>query len=260
MTADNEEFRLEILYALQSGPRRFEELWARVQEVIRSRMTLVRYLKALEDEDVIKKTRASHKTVFYEIMPGERGSWLLAARGPFYGPFYGSDVKWIIRSIRNKAIALHVAINYAFQKTMREEASEPFAKILAGRPRYRPSFIEPKLAKTITKPSKEDWSDSMISFSSRRYRMFLKALRDVLEKYPEHVEAYLRENRWEREHGGRIDILRDVLGQNVSAEERAQIISKAKESSEFKEESQEEYFNRLVRALQKKADPQTEKE
>ena len=252
MTADNEEFRLEILYALQSGPRRFEELWARVQEVIRSRMTLVRYLKALEDEGVIKKTRASHKTVFYEIMPGERGSWLVAAHAPFYGPFYGSDIEWIIRSIRNKAIALHVAINYAFQKTMREEATEPFAKILAGRPRYRPSFIEPKLAKTITKPSKEDWSDSMISFSSRRYRMFLKALRDILEKYPEHVQAYLHDKPWiEDEEQGRrrfgmplikvspLEILTQVLRENMTAEEREQILSKAKESSEFKEESQE---------------------
>jgi hypothetical protein len=230
-------------------------------------MTLVRYLRALEDEGVIKRTRVSHKVVFYEIMQGERGSSLLAAGGGGApgGPFYGSDVEWIIRSIGNKAIALQVAIGYAFQQFMREEATDAPWRILTGRPRYR-LFLEPELSRYPGwKFTKEDWSDGMISWRSRRYRMFLKALRGILEKYPQHVRAYLlrpyqkpsieeSEKPWMREEDrrhGRLDILRRVLEeQNVNAAWRDRVLMAARESSEF--ESQEEYLNRLVRAQQRR--------
>ena len=228
MSADNPEFRLEILYALQSGATRFKELWTRVERagIIRTKMTLVRYLKALEEEGVIKKMRASHKNVFYEIMPGERSSWLLAAGPPW--PLYGHHVEWIIKSMPNKAIALHVAIEYAFNSFMREEATYAPAKILGGRPRYR-RFLVPKLIKS--RYLKQDWSDSMVSWHSRHYRMFLKTLLNLFEKYPKHVQAYLCERPWLREsRRTQLDILRQVLEENVRTTERDQVLTEARES------------------------------
>jgi hypothetical protein len=257
MTADNAEFRFEILYALQSGRKRFEELWTSVRtgEVIRSKITLVRYLKALEQESVIKRTQASHKTVFYEIMPRERGSWVLAAGagGAPGGPFHGLDVEWIIRSIGNKAIALQVAIGYAFRQVMQEETTDAPWRILTGRPRYR-LFLEPEPSRYLgRKSTKQDWSDDIMSWRSRRYWMFLKALRGILEKYPQHVRAYLLRRHQkpsiEEPRHGRLDILRQVLEeQNMSAAWRDRVLMEARESSEFKEE---EYFSRLVRDLQR---------
>ena len=269
-SADNEELRFEILHALQSGPRRFSELQAHVENsgVIQTKKTLARYLRALEQDGVIKRTRVSHKNVVYEIMPGERGSWVLAAGagGAPGGPFYGCDVEWIIRSIGNKAIAHQVAIGYAFQQFIREEATDASWRILTGRPRFR-LFLEPELSRYAGwKSTKQDWSDDIIGWRSRRYRMFLKALRGILEKYPQHVRAYLlrpyqkpsieeSEKAWMREEErrhGRLDILRQVLEeQNVSAAWRDRVLMEARESAEFREESQEEYLSRLVRAQQR---------
>jgi hypothetical protein len=66
--------------------------------------------------------------------------------------------------------------------------------------------------------------------------MFLKTLRGVLEKYPEHVQAYLSEKPCRRQdRGARLDILRRVLAENVSAAERDQVLAKAEQSSEFEE-------------------------
>jgi hypothetical protein len=42
----------------------------------------------------------------------------------------------------------------------------------------------------------EDWSDDMITWSSRRYYIFLKNLRSILRKQPEHVKKYLKQRPW----------------------------------------------------------------
>jgi hypothetical protein len=156
-------------------------------------------LKALEKEGVIKRSRVSHKHVEYEIAAGEQSSWILAAQESAYNPFDIEMFQLILRSIRDKASGMDIALSYAFSRFFEEEITYATAKIMGGMPQYRHAVTESMELKH-TPPDKinEDWSDDMITWSSRRYYMFLKNLRGILLKQPEHVKTYLKEGPWLR--------------------------------------------------------------
>lgn len=66
-------------------------------------------------------------------------------------------------------------------------------------PQYRTALTETMELKHVTREKmNEDWSDDMIMWRSRRYYMFLKNLRSILLKQPEHVKTYLKERPWLR--------------------------------------------------------------
>jgi hypothetical protein len=167
--------------------------------MVHSRVTLSRYLKALEKKGVIKRNRVSHKHVEYEIAAGEESSWVLAAHELDYHPFDIDVFQLILSRIRDKASGLDIALNYAFSRFFEEEINDATAKIMGGMPQYRRTITEAMgLKHTPSDKKDEDWSDDMIMWRSRRYYMFLKNLRSMLLKQPEHVEAYLRERPWPR--------------------------------------------------------------
>lgn len=197
--AEDPDRRYMILYAIQRGAKRFNQIWfdGEVREVIHSRLTLSRYLKALEKEGVINRNPVSHKHVEYEIAAGEQSSWILAAQESGYYPFDIEVFQGILSRIRDKASGLDIALNYAFSRFFEEEINYATAKIMGGMPQYRKAITEAMELKH-TPPDKmdEDWSDDMIMWSSRRYYMFLKNLRSILLKQPEHVKTYLKERPW----------------------------------------------------------------
>lgn len=193
--------RFAVLYAIQRGAKRFNEIWfdGDVRDVIHSRLTLSRYLRALEKEGVIDRRRVSHKHVEYEIAPGEQSSWMLAAHELGGYPFDTDIFHLIVRTVRDKATGLDIALNYAFRRFFEEELNYATAKIMGGMPQYRIALTQAWEFKHISREKiEEDWSDDMITWSSRRYYMFLKNLRSMLQKQPEHVEAYLKERPWLR--------------------------------------------------------------
>jgi hypothetical protein len=199
--AEDPDRRYMILYALERGARRFNEIWfdSEVRDVVHSRLTLSRYLKALEKEGVITRNQVSHKHVEYEISPGEQSSWTLAAHDLGYYPFDIDVFQLILRSIRDKASGLDIALNYAFMRFFEEEINDATAKIMGGMPQYRKALAEAmELKHTPREKIYEDWSDDMITWRSRRYYMFLKNLRSILLKDSEHVKMYLKERPWLR--------------------------------------------------------------
>jgi len=183
-----------ILYAIHRGAKRFNQIWADrdVRDLVHSRTTLSRYLDGLEKEGVVVCKRLSRKNVFYEIAPGEKSSWILAAGGTdVHLPI--SMVQAILK-VGDKAKALDIALNYAFTFFFEQEIRDAAARIMAGNPQFREFFLEGM--KGGHRIVNEDWSDDMISFRSRRYYMFLRNLRTILDKYPEHVIAYLTRKPW----------------------------------------------------------------
>ena len=197
--AEDVDRRFLVLNAIQSGAKRFSEIWTDqlVGEVIHSKVTLSRYLKALENEGVIKRNPVSHKHVEYEIAAGEQSSWALAAHELGNYPFDVNAFQLILRKIRDKASGLDIALHYAFNRFFDEEIDNATAKIMGGMPQYRKALTEAMEFKhTSLDKINEDWSDDMITWRSRRYYMFLKNLRDLLLKEPEHVKAYLKERPW----------------------------------------------------------------
>jgi hypothetical protein len=199
--AGDSDRRFVILYAIQRGAKRFNEIWLdnEVRDLIHSRLTLSRYLKALEKEGVIKRSQVSHKHVEYEIAAGEQSSWMLAAHELGAYPFDVEVFQLILSKIRDKAKGLDVALNYAFSRFFEEEINYATAKIMGGMPQYRRAIIEAMKLKDVTvEKISEDWSDDMITWSTRRYYMFLKNLRNILLKQPEHVKIYLKERPWLR--------------------------------------------------------------
>jgi len=199
--AEDPDRRFMVLYAIQRGAKRFNQIWfdGEVRDVIRSRLTLSRYLKALEKEGVIKRSHVSHKHVEYEIAAGEQSSWMLAAHESGFVPFDIDVFQLILRSISDKASGLDIALNYAFRRFFEEEINYATAKIMGGMPQYRKSLTEAmELTHTPHEKINEDWSDDMITWRSRRYYMFLKNLRSLLLKEPEHVKIYLKERPWLR--------------------------------------------------------------
>ncbi len=193
--------RFVVLYAVQRGARRFNQIWSdgEVRDVIHSRLTLSRYLKALEKEGVITRSRVSHKHVEYEIAAGEQSSWMLAAHELGYVPFNIEVFQMILGTIRDKASGLDIALNYAFRRFFEEENDYATAKIMGGLPQYRRALTKAmELKHTPREKIDEDWSDDMIMWRSRRYYMFLKNLRSLLLKQPEHVKTYLGERPWLR--------------------------------------------------------------
>jgi hypothetical protein len=190
-----------ILYAIQRGAKRFNQIWfdGEVRDVIHSRLTLSRYLKALEKEGVIKRSHFSHKHVEYEIAAGEQSSWILAAQESGYYPFDIEVFQEILSRIRDKASGLDIALNYAFGRFFEEEIDYATAKIMGGMPQYRRTITEAMELNHVTREKiNEDWSDDMIMWRSRRYYMFLKNLRSILLKQPEHVKTYLKVGPWLR--------------------------------------------------------------
>ncbi|MGA2971714.1 MAG: winged helix-turn-helix transcriptional regulator [Candidatus Bathyarchaeia archaeon] len=199
--AGGSDRRFVILYAIQGGAKRFNEIWfdGEVRDMVHSRVTLSRYLKALEKEGVIKRNRVSHKHVEYEIAAGEQSSWILAAHELDYHPFDIDLFQLILSKIRDKASGLDIALNYAFSRFFEEEINDATAKIMGGMPQYRTALTETMELKHVTREKmNEDWSDDMIMWRSRRYYMFLKNLRSILLKQPEHVKTYLKERPWLR--------------------------------------------------------------
>jgi hypothetical protein len=199
--AGDSDRRFVILYAIQRGAKRFNEIWfdTEVRDMIHSRLTLSRYLKALEKVGVIKRNRVSHKHVEYEIAAGEQSSWILAAHELDYHPFDTEVFQLILSKIRDKASGLDIALNYAFSRFFEEEINYATANIMGGMPQYRRAIIEAMKLKDVTlEKINEDWSDDMITWSSRRYYMFLKNLRSILLKQPERVKIYLKERPWLR--------------------------------------------------------------
>jgi HxlR-like helix-turn-helix len=202
VTAGDSDRRYMILYAIQRGTKRFNEIWFdnEVRDVIHSRLTLSRYLKALEKEGVIKRSRVSHKHVEYEIAAGEQSSWTLATHELGAYPFDIEVFQLILSRIRDKAKGLDIALNYAFSRFFEEEINDATAKIMGGMPEYRKAITEAmELKQTPPVKTDEDWSDDMITWRSRRYYMFLKNLRTILLKQPEHVRIYLKERPWLKE-------------------------------------------------------------
>ncbi|MGA2462714.1 MAG: winged helix-turn-helix transcriptional regulator [Candidatus Bathyarchaeia archaeon] len=199
--AGDADRRFVVLYAIQRGAKRFNEIWldGEVGDVIHSRVTLSRYLKALEKEGVIKRSRVSHKHVEYEIAAGEQSSWILAAHELDYHPFDIDVFQTILGRIRDKASGLDIALNYAFSRFFEEEIDNATAKIMGGMPQYRRALTEAMELKHVTREKiNEDWSDDMIMWRSRRYYMFLRNLRSILLKQPEYVKIYLKETPWLR--------------------------------------------------------------
>ncbi len=199
--AQDPDRRFVVLYAIQRGAKRFNQIWfdSGVRDVIHSRLTLWRYLKALEKEGVIKRNRITHKHVEYEIAAGEQSSWMLAAHELGDYPFDIEVFQVILRSIRDKASGLDIALNYAFNRFFEEEINYATAKIMGGMPQYRRALTEAmELKHTPHDKIDEDWSDDMIMWRSRRYYMFLRNLRSILLKQPEHVKIYLKERPWLR--------------------------------------------------------------
>ena len=202
--AGESDRRFAILYAIQREAKRFNQIWTdgEVRDVVHSRLTLSRYLKALEKEGVIKRKRVSHKHVEYEIAAGEQSSWMLAAHELGYYPFDIEMFQMILKRIPDKASALDIALNYAFRLFFEEEISYAAAKIMGGMPQYRRLLTEAmNLKHTPSGKINEDWSDDMIMWRSRRYYMFLKNLRSILAKRPDHVRTYLKERPWLRWSG-----------------------------------------------------------
>jgi hypothetical protein len=197
--AGGSDRRFVILYAIQRGAKRFNEIWfdREVRDMIHSRLTLSRHLKALEKEGVIKRSRVSHKHVEYDITAGEQSSWVLAAHELDYCPFDTEVFQVILGRIRDKARGLDIALNYAFSQFFEEEINYATAKIMGGMPQYRRALTQAiGLKHTPSHKMDEDWSDDMIMWRSRRYYMFLRNLRNILLKQPEHVKIYLRERPW----------------------------------------------------------------
>ena len=197
--AEDPDRRFMVLYAIQRGAKRFNQIWldSEVRDVIHSRLTLSRYLKALEKEGVIKRSPVSHKHVEYEIAAGEQSSWVLAAHESGFVPFDIDVFQLILRSIRDKASGLDIALNYAFNRFFEEEINDATAKIMGGMPQYRKSLTEAmELTHIAHEKINEDWSDDMITWRSRRYYMFLKNLRSILLNQPEHLKTYLKERPW----------------------------------------------------------------
>ncbi len=200
--AGDTDRRFTLLYAIQRGARRFNQIWndGEVGDVIHSRLTLSRYLKALEKEGVITRSRLSHKHVEYEIAAGEQSSWVLAAHELGYVPFDIEVFQVILRKIRDKASSLDIALNYAFRRFFEEEINVATAKIMGGLPQYRRALTEAmEFTHTPREKINEDWSDDMIMWRSRRYYMFLKNVRSILLKQPELVKIYLKERPWLRQ-------------------------------------------------------------
>ncbi len=199
--AEDPDRRYMILYAIQRGAKRFNQIWfdSEVRDVIHSRLTLSRYLKALEKEGVIKRSHVSHKHVEYAIAAGEQSSWMLAAQELGYYPFDIEVFQAILRCMPNKGSGLDIALNYAFSRFFEEEINDATAKIMGGMPQYRRALTEAMELKHAPRDKiNEDWSDDMIMWRSRRYNMFLKNLRSILLKQPEHVKTYLKERPWLR--------------------------------------------------------------
>ncbi len=199
--AEDPDRRYMILYAIQRGAKRFNQIWfdGEVRDVIHSRLTLSRYLKALEKEGVIKRNCITHKHVEYEIAAGEQSSWMLAAYELDDYPFDIEVFRVILRSIPDKANGLDIALNYAFSRFFEEEINYATAKIMGGMPQYRRDLTAAiELKRTPRDKINEDWSDDMIMWRSRRYNMFLRNLRSILLKQPEHVKIYLKERPWLR--------------------------------------------------------------
>ncbi len=199
--ADDPDRRFVVLYAIQRGAKRFNQIWfdGEVRDVIHSRLTLSRYLKALEKEGVVKRNRVSHKHVEYEIAAGEQSSWVLTAQELGDYPFDIEVFQLILSRIRDKASGLDIALNYAFSRFFEEEINYATAKIMGGMPQYRRTLTAAiELKHTPRDKTDEDWSDDMIMWRSRRYYMFLKNLRSILLKQPEHVKIYLKERPWLR--------------------------------------------------------------
>ncbi len=199
--AGGSDRRFVILFAIQRGAKRFNEIWfdSEVRNMIHSKLTLSRYLKALEKEGVIKRSRVSHKHVEYEIAAGEQSSWMLAAHELDYHPFDIEVFQLILSRIRDKASGLDIALSYAFSRFFEEEINDATAKIMGGMPQYRRAITEAMELKHVTRDKMdEDWSDDMIMWRSRRYNMFLRNLRSILLKQPEDVKIYLKERPWLR--------------------------------------------------------------
>jgi hypothetical protein len=168
---------------------------AEVREAIHGRLTLSRYLKALVREGVIARNHVSHKNVVYEIAPGEQSSWLLAAHEMNSSRYDATLFATILDEVHDKAKALDIALNYAFRRFLDEEIKHAPAKVIGGMPRYRTVLVRGPRGKGLDEKA-EDWSDDMIAWHSRQYRMFLKNLRKHLLKYPQHLGTYLRERPW----------------------------------------------------------------
>ncbi len=127
------------------------------------------------------------------------GLMVLAAHESGFVSFDIDVFQLILRSIRDKASGLDIALNYAFSRFFEEEINDATAKIMGGMPQYRKSLTEAmELTHAPHEKINEDWSDDMITWRSRRYYMFLKNLRAILLKQPEHVKVYLKERPWLR--------------------------------------------------------------
>ncbi len=105
----------------------------------------------------------------------------------------------ILSRIRDKASGLDIALSYAFSRFFEEEINDATAKIMGGMPQYRRALTKAiELKRTPRDKINEDWSNDMIMWRSRRYYMFLRSLRSILLKQPEHVKIYLKERPWLR--------------------------------------------------------------
>lgn len=193
--AEDPDRREAVAYAIYRGKNRFSQIWmdADVRQVFHSKLTLSRYLDGLEKEGVITCNRLSHKHVVYHIAPGEKSSWLLAARDANLDPGDIQIFEAILR-VRDKAKALDIAVNYLFLRFYEGEIKHVAAKIMGGMPEYRGYLLEDM--KVGHKAVDEDWSDDMISWRSRQYHMFLRNLRKRLLRHPKHLQIYLREKPW----------------------------------------------------------------
>lgn len=219
--AEEIDRRYMILNAIERGAKRFNQIWfdGEVRDVVHSRLTLSRYLKALEKEGVITRNQVSHKHVEYVIAPGEQSSWTLAAHELGNYPFDIDVFQLILRSIRDKASGLDIALNYAFTRLFEEEINDATAKIMLGMPQYRKALTDGMEFRHASREKiDEDWSDDMITWRSRRYYMFLKNLRSILLKDPEHVKTYLQERPWLRRPKGSgnntVILIKRILAEN----------------------------------------------
>jgi hypothetical protein len=190
--------------------------------VIRSKVTLSRYLDGLESEGVITCKRLSHKNVVYKIAAGEESAWMLAAHGDDFDPSVASVFKAVL-NVGDKAKALDIAVDYAFRRFYKEEIKFAIAKIMAAMPEYRRFLLE--TMDLPRKTSDEDWSGTMIRWRARRYDLFLRNLRTYLLRHPEHLKAYLRKKPWlhwpadDKEHD--LQVLRQILSEKYPQERLA---------------------------------------
>jgi len=166
--ATNPRYRYSIMEALADEdfrPKRYNEVWSKVEDEIGSERTLSLYLKEMEREGLIARRQISHKKVMYEIIPAYREQWaFVAERDPFRklptGVHMRRIMSYLLEQLGDKKQALDLALKYAFASFFRMRSYFASQKLVLADRKKRSLVIEREL---------------------RYYQLFLKFIESFLQ-------------------------------------------------------------------------------